>query len=54
LRRRDSVRGVQAFALGGILGKRIHQVHVKNGSKLMRETDTLDWPRLPQELFDPP
>ena len=28
------------------LGKRIHQVHVKNGPKLMRETDILDWPRL--------
>jgi sugar phosphate isomerase/epimerase len=34
------------------LGKRIHQVHVKNGSKLMRETDILDWPRLAQEFFE--
>lgn len=34
------------------LGRRIHQVHVKNGSKLMRETDILEWPRLAQELFE--
>src|SRR5687768_16589485 len=34
------------------LGKRIHQVHVKNGQKLMRETDTLDWPRLAQEFYE--
>jgi sugar phosphate isomerase/epimerase len=34
------------------LGKRIHQVHVKNGTKLMRETDILDWPRLAQEYHD--
>ena len=34
------------------LGKRIHQVHVKNGSKLMRETDILEWPRLAQEFFE--
>src|SRR5204862_206054 len=34
------------------LGRRIHQVHVKNGSKLMRETDILDWPRLAQEFFE--
>lgn len=31
------------------LGKRIHQIHVKNGQKLMREQDVLDWPRLAQE-----
>jgi L-ribulose-5-phosphate 3-epimerase len=30
------------------LGKRIHQVHVKNGPKLMNEQDILDWPRLAQ------
>jgi L-ribulose-5-phosphate 3-epimerase len=33
------------------LGRRIHQVHVKNGSKLMRETDIMDWPRLAQEFL---
>jgi L-ribulose-5-phosphate 3-epimerase len=31
------------------LGKRIHQIHVKNGQKLMKETDILDWSRLAQE-----
>ena len=35
-----------------LLGKRIHQVHVKNGPVLMRETDILDWPRLAQEYYD--
>jgi sugar phosphate isomerase/epimerase len=35
-----------------LLGKRIHQIHVKNGPKLMRETDILDWPRLAQEYHD--
>ena len=34
------------------LGKRIHQIHVKNGSKLMRDQDVLDWPRLAQEFAD--
>jgi L-ribulose-5-phosphate 3-epimerase len=34
------------------LGKRINQVHIKNGPKLMRETDILDWPRLAQEYHD--
>jgi len=34
------------------LGRRIHQVHVKNGPKLMRETDILEWPRLAQEFFE--
>ena len=34
------------------LGKRIHQIHVKNGEKFMRETDILDWPRLAQAYFD--
>ena len=34
------------------LGKRIHQIHVKNGQKLMKETDILDWPRLAQEYHD--
>jgi L-ribulose-5-phosphate 3-epimerase len=32
-----------------LLGKRIHQIHVKNGDKLMSETDVLDWPRLAAE-----
>ena len=35
-----------------LLGKRIHQVHVKNGPVLMRDTDILDWPRLAQEYHD--
>ena len=34
------------------LGKRINQVHIKNGPKLMRDTDILDWPRLAQEYYD--
>lgn len=34
------------------LGRRIHQVHVKNGEKLMRDQDILDWPRLAQEYYD--
>jgi sugar phosphate isomerase/epimerase len=34
------------------LGRRIHQVHVKNGDKLMRDQDILDWPRLAQEYHD--
>jgi sugar phosphate isomerase/epimerase len=34
-----------------LLGKRIHQVHVKNGNMLMRDTDILDWPRLAQEYY---
>ncbi len=32
--------------------KRIHQIHVKNGDKFMRDVDTLDWPRLAQEFYD--
>ena len=35
-----------------LLGKRIHQIHVKNGQKLMRDTDILDWQRLAQEYHD--
>ena len=35
-----------------LLGKRIHQIHVKNGQKLMRDTDILDWRRLAQEYHD--
>ena len=31
------------------LGKRIHQVHVKNGSKLLSEPELVDWPRLAEE-----
>jgi L-ribulose-5-phosphate 3-epimerase len=31
------------------LGRRIHQIHVKNGPKLMRDADILDWPRLAKE-----
>jgi L-ribulose-5-phosphate 3-epimerase len=34
------------------LGRRIHQVHVKNGPKLMREADIMDWPRLAKEYFE--
>jgi L-ribulose-5-phosphate 3-epimerase len=35
-----------------LLGRRIHQVHVKNGPKLMRDADILDWPRLAQEYYE--
>ena len=35
-----------------MLGKRIHQIHVKNGNMLMRDQDILDWPRLAQEYYD--
>jgi len=34
------------------LGRRINQVHVKNGDKLMRDRDIMDWPRLAQEYYD--
>ena len=34
------------------LGKRIHQIHVKNGDKLMRDADILDWPRLAREYYE--
>lgn len=34
------------------LGKRIHQIHVKNGEKLMRDPELLDWPRLAQEYYE--
>ena len=32
------------------LGKRINQIHVKNGPMLMRDKDIMDWPRLAQEF----
>lgn len=35
-----------------LLGRRIHQVHVKNGPRLMHEQDILDWPRLAREYYD--
>ena len=35
-----------------LLGKRIHQLHVKNGKALMRDKEQLDWPRLAQEYYD--
>jgi len=35
-----------------LLGNRIHQVHVKNGKKLMRERGDLDWPRLAKEFYE--
>jgi sugar phosphate isomerase/epimerase len=34
------------------LGRRIHQVHVKNGPVMMAEQDILDWPRLAREFHD--
>ena len=34
------------------LGSRIHQIHVKNGPKLMHDADILDWPRLAREYHD--
>ena len=35
-----------------MLGKRIHQIHVKNGQMLMRDQDILDWPRLAKEYYE--
>jgi sugar phosphate isomerase/epimerase len=35
-----------------LLGKRIHQVHVKNGPKLLRDPELLDWPRLAREFYE--
>ena len=34
------------------LGTRIHQIHVKNGPKLMSDADIMDWPKLAQEYYD--
>jgi sugar phosphate isomerase/epimerase len=34
------------------LGKRIDQIHVKNGQKLLRDPELLDWPRLAKEYED--
>ncbi len=33
------------------LGARIDQIHVKNGQKLLRDPELLDWPRLAQEYL---
>jgi L-ribulose-5-phosphate 3-epimerase len=35
-----------------LLGKRIHQIHVKNGQKLLQDPGILDWPRLAQEYYE--
>ncbi len=50
----DSVKGRlrDPYREPAKLGRRIHQIRVKNGQKLMREQDTLDWPRLAQEYHD--
>ena len=42
----------RAAVKSGKLGKRIDQIHVKNGQKLLNEQELLDWPRLAQEYFD--
>jgi L-ribulose-5-phosphate 3-epimerase len=34
------------------LGRRIHQVHVKNGPKLLRDPELVDWPRLAREYYE--
>lgn len=34
------------------LGRRINQIHVKNGPALMRDADIMDWPRLAGEYRD--
>lgn len=34
------------------LGRRIDQIHVKNGQKLLRDPELLDWSRLSQEYVD--
>ena len=34
------------------LGKRIHQIHVKNADSCCATPGCLDWPRLAQEYYD--
>ena len=55
--RQDLNLGVPGFSFADLfeparLGRRINQVHIKNGEKLMRDRDILDWPRLAQEYYD--
>ena len=41
------------YAEPKLLGKRIHQIHVKNANMLMSgEGGRLDWPRMAQEFYD--
>jgi sugar phosphate isomerase/epimerase len=41
------------YAEPKMLGKRIHQIHVKNANMLMSEPGgRLDWPRMAQEFYD--
>jgi sugar phosphate isomerase/epimerase len=41
------------YAEPKMLGKRIHQIHVKNANMLMSgEGGRLDWPRMAQEFYD--
>ena len=40
------------YGEAALLGKRIHQLHVKNGKALMRDKEQLDWPKLAQEFYD--
>jgi L-ribulose-5-phosphate 3-epimerase len=40
------------YAEPKMLGRRIHQVHVKNGNMLLKEPGgRIDWPRMAQELY---
>ena len=34
-----------------LLGRHINQIHVKNGEKLLRDPEILDWPRLAEEYY---
>jgi sugar phosphate isomerase/epimerase len=41
------------YAEPKMLGRRIHQIHVKNGDMLMSaEGGRLEWPRMAQEFYD--
>jgi len=45
-------QGARPYGEIKLLGRRIHQTHVKNGKMLMRQQGGLDWPRLAQEYYD--
>ena len=45
-------RGHDPYIEPAKLGKRIDQIHVKNGDKLLGEPEEIDWPRLAQSYVD--
>lgn len=45
-------RGHDPYIEPARLGKRIDQIHVKNGDKLLGEPEEIDWPRLAQSYHD--